>query len=191
MKDLMTRLFRLSDNELDTGCSQLLDTSKRCGQKLVEGQRYCLEHLCHLTRRNVHHTVLRILSEYLAVPVEEIDLNVSLEDMGADSLDLLELVLMARETFGIEVSDKVVQELKTPGEFIHFLTQALLNSEKYILNENINLSETKLRLTQNERNCRAILSQIASSEVFQNYLATLHISKKTFEKVFQTAVGST
>lgn len=43
------------------------------------------------------------------------------EDLGADSLDLVELIMAFEETFGGEISDEEAQSIKTVGEAVSYL----------------------------------------------------------------------
>src|SRR5271167_3865306 len=46
-----------------------------------------------------------IVSEHLGVPVEQIKLETAFSDLGADSLDVVEIVMAVEENFGIEIND--------------------------------------------------------------------------------------
>lgn len=55
--------------------------------------------------------------EVLAVDPSQVTLEASFgDDLGADSLDLVELVMALEETFGIEVAEDELKEIKTVGE---------------------------------------------------------------------------
>lgn len=55
--------------------------------------------------------------EVLAVDPSQVTPDASFsEDLGADSLDLVELVMALEETFGIEVAEDELKEIKTVGE---------------------------------------------------------------------------
>jgi acyl carrier protein len=45
-----------------------------------------------------------------------VTLSTSFEDLGADSLDLVELVMALEETFDIEVAENELNEIRTVGE---------------------------------------------------------------------------
>jgi acyl carrier protein len=66
--------------------------------------------------------VKRIIVEQLGVDeskvVPEADFR---EDLGADSLDLVELIMAFEEEFGGEISDEEAQGLKTVGEVIAYI----------------------------------------------------------------------
>jgi acyl carrier protein len=55
--------------------------------------------------------------EVLAVDPAQVTLEASFgDDLGADSLDLVELVMALEETFDIEVAEDELKEIKTVGE---------------------------------------------------------------------------
>ncbi len=55
--------------------------------------------------------------EVLAVDPSQVTLDASFgDDLGADSLDLVELVMALEETFDIEVAEDELKEIKTVGE---------------------------------------------------------------------------
>ena len=47
-----------------------------------------------------------------------------IEDLGADSLDLVELIMAMEEAFGIEIPDDAAEKIKTVEEAINFVEQA-------------------------------------------------------------------
>lgn len=51
--------------------------------------------------------VLQIISSYLDKPVAELQLEKSLEDLGADSLDFIEIVFEIEEKFGIKAKEEL------------------------------------------------------------------------------------
>ncbi|MBW4078277.1 MAG: acyl carrier protein [Acidimicrobiales bacterium] len=54
--------------------------------------------------------------EVLAVKPDQVTMETSFEDLGADSLDLVELVMALEETFNIEVAEDELKEIRTVGE---------------------------------------------------------------------------
>lgn len=47
-----------------------------------------------------------------------------IEDLGADSLDLVELIMAMEEAFGIEIPDDAAEKIKTVEEAINFVEQS-------------------------------------------------------------------
>jgi len=71
--------------------------------------------------------VQRIVSEQLGVSEEEIKLKASFtDDLGADSLDTVELVMAFEEEFKVEISDEEAEGIQTVQIAIDYITN---NSE--------------------------------------------------------------
>ena len=63
--------------------------------------------------------VKKIIVEQLGVDEEEVTPDASfVDDLGADSLDTVELVMAFEEEFGIEVPDEQAEKLQTVGDVI-------------------------------------------------------------------------
>ncbi len=70
----------------------------------------------------VFDKVRTLLSEQLGVSEEEIDLNTDVvEDLGADSLDVVELIMALEEEYGLVITDEAVHDLKTVGDIVSFI----------------------------------------------------------------------
>jgi acyl carrier protein len=63
-----------------------------------------------------------IVTEQLGVEPTEVmkDANI-LDDLGADSLDVVELVMALEEAFDIEIPDDAVEEMRTIGDIQRFV----------------------------------------------------------------------
>ena len=66
--------------------------------------------------------VKSIIAEQLGVKSEEIKPESSfVDDLGADSLDTVELVMALEEEFGIEIPDEDAEKMATVGEAIKYI----------------------------------------------------------------------
>ena len=66
--------------------------------------------------------VITIIIEQLDVTREECKLEASfIDDLGADSLDLVELIMEMEESFGIEIADNELEKIRTIQDAIDFL----------------------------------------------------------------------
>lgn len=71
---------------------------------------------------SVEQKVIDIVCEHLAVGKEKVARNTSfVEDIGADSLDIVELVMELEEEFDIQIPDDQAEKIKTVGEAIDFI----------------------------------------------------------------------
>jgi len=72
----------------------------------------------------VNERVRAIIAEQLGVKLEEVTDSASfIEDLGADSLDTVELVMALEEEFGIEIPDEDAEKMVTVGDAIKYIEQ--------------------------------------------------------------------
>ena len=77
---------------------------------------------------SVEVKVFSIVSEALAVNKEEIKKESRFQDdLGADSLDLVELIMMFEEEFNIQIPEDHIEKIKTVGEAIDYIRAHLKN----------------------------------------------------------------
>ena len=66
--------------------------------------------------------VRAIIAEQLGVKLEEVTDSASfIEDLGADSLDTVELVMALEEEFGIEIPDEDAEKMASVGDAIKYI----------------------------------------------------------------------
>ena len=71
---------------------------------------------------SLNERVRRIIVEQLAVSEEEVNPPASfVDDLGADSLDQVELVMALEEEFGIEISDEDAEKIKTVQDTLSYI----------------------------------------------------------------------
>ena len=77
---------------------------------------------------SVEQRVIEIVCEHLAVSKETVTRSTSfVEDIGADSLDIVELVMELEEEFDIQIPDDQAEKIKTVGEAVDFIEIATKN----------------------------------------------------------------
>jgi len=75
-----------------------------------------------LTVASVEERVIDIVCENLGVNKEQVTRKTSFqEDVGADSLDIVELVMELEEEFEITIPDDQAEKIKTVGEAIDYI----------------------------------------------------------------------
>lgn len=75
---------------------------------------------------NLEERVKKIIVSQLAVDVSEINSSAQfVQDLGADSLDTVELVMALEEEFDIEIPDEDAEKIKTVGEAVNYIKDKL------------------------------------------------------------------
>jgi acyl carrier protein len=75
---------------------------------------------------SVEERVIEIVCENLGVNKEQVTRSTSfIEDVGADSLDIVELVMELEEEFEITIPDEQAEKIKTVGEAIDYIEREL------------------------------------------------------------------
>jgi acyl carrier protein len=74
---------------------------------------------------NVAERVKKIVIEHLGVEAEKVTIEASfIDDLGADSLDTVELVMAFEEEFSIEIPDDAAETIQTVGDAVKFIEKA-------------------------------------------------------------------
>ena len=73
---------------------------------------------------DVAERVRKIVVEHLGVDADKVVEGASfIDDLGADSLDTVELVMAFEEEFGIEIPDDAAEHIQTVGDAVKFITE--------------------------------------------------------------------
>lgn len=72
----------------------------------------------------IFEEVKKLIAAELSINEEDIKLESSLtEDLGADSLDAVELIMALEDEFDVEVSDEDAQNIRTVKDIVDFLSK--------------------------------------------------------------------
>jgi len=73
--------------------------------------------------KEITDKVKKIVADHLGIEVDKITEQSSfIDDLGADSLDTVELVMAFEEEFGSEISDSEAEKILTVGDAIKFIS---------------------------------------------------------------------
>jgi acyl carrier protein len=80
---------------------------------------------------SVQERVKAIIVEQLGVDAEEVVADASfVEDLGADSLDTVELIMAFEEEFGVEISDEDAEKIRKVRDAIEYIDKRAGNAAK-------------------------------------------------------------
>lgn len=70
----------------------------------------------------VFERVAEILAEQLSLDADKISMESLLEeDLDADSLDVIDLVMSIEDEFQLEVPDEIIENMKSVGDIVNFI----------------------------------------------------------------------
>lgn len=73
---------------------------------------------------NLEEKVKKIIADTLSKPESEIKLESSLtEDLGADSLEIVELAMAMEEEFNIEIPDEDIEKISTVKDIVDYIAE--------------------------------------------------------------------
>lgn len=77
-----------------------------------------------MNEQEVFNQIKAIIVDRLGVDEEKINYDTNFQDdLGADSLDIVELVMEMEDEFNEEISDEVVEQLTTVGKAVEFIKE--------------------------------------------------------------------
>ena len=76
-----------------------------------------------MSQTNIEERVRNIICDQLAVEVDKVTTTASfIDDLGADSLDIVELVMTMEEEFDLDIPDEDAEKMKTVGDVVKYIT---------------------------------------------------------------------
>jgi acyl carrier protein len=95
---------------------------RRSGSRQSPGQTGNRFYREGFTMSDVAERVKKIVIEHLSVDADKVvDAANFIDDLGADSLDTVELVMAFEEEFGVEIPDDAAETIVTVGDAVKFL----------------------------------------------------------------------
>lgn len=74
----------------------------------------------------IYDKVKEVIVDQLSVEEDDVTEDASfVDDLGADSLDIVELVMALEEQFGVSIPDEQAEKIKTVGDAVSFITESV------------------------------------------------------------------
>ncbi|NLY38952.1 MAG: acyl carrier protein [Firmicutes bacterium] len=70
---------------------------------------------------NIQDKVKSIVAEQLEIDIDSLTMETTFEEIDADSLDIVELVMALEEEFELEISDQEIENIKTVGDIVKYI----------------------------------------------------------------------
>lgn len=79
--------------------------------------------MAEFERQDTAHKVLAIIAKKLSIKPDSISEHATLQDLGADSLAMVDIIMQLEEDFNIEINDEKAESLKNVGDVIDYVHQ--------------------------------------------------------------------
>ncbi len=72
----------------------------------------------------IYEKIKKIIADNLEIDEDSITMDsVVTDDLGADSLDVVDLVMSFEDEFGVEIPDDAVESIKTVGDIVKYIEE--------------------------------------------------------------------
>jgi len=72
-------------------------------------------------RQDVYAVLVEMVAKQLAIDANQIKVGATLENLGVDSLDRVELIMQIEEKFGVALDDVTAEKLETVDQFVDYV----------------------------------------------------------------------
>ncbi len=74
-----------------------------------------------IEKQDTHEKIIAIIANKLRKNKEDISSSATLEDVGADSIDMVDIIMKIEEDFDIEIDDEKAENLKNISDVISYV----------------------------------------------------------------------
>ena len=77
-----------------------------------------------MAKEEIFDKLKELVVDQLGVEEDEVTMEATMrDDLGADSLDLVDLVMSVEEEFGVKVADEDLENIKTVGDIVNYIEE--------------------------------------------------------------------
>ena len=77
-----------------------------------------------MAKEEIFDKLKELVVDQLGVEEDEVTMEATMQDdLGADSLDLVDLVMSVEEEFGVTVADEALENIKTVGDIVNYIEE--------------------------------------------------------------------
>ena len=77
-----------------------------------------------MAKEEIFDKLKELVVDQLGVEEDEVTMEATRQDdLGADSLDLVDLVMSVEEEFGVKVADEDLENIKTVGDIVNYIEE--------------------------------------------------------------------
>lgn len=141
---------------------------------------------------DIESIVKQVIMEKLGVKEEKITHEKSfIEDLGADSLDAVDLIMGFEEEFEIEISEEDREKIQTVGQAINYIKsmigQSIDQKIKKIISKKSGISEDEIDIDDKLEGDIGIIDEI--NRVFEITLPEINLSELTANKLIKETIN--
>ena len=71
----------------------------------------------------IFEKVCALIAEQFNVDADSITMDTSFEDLGADSLDVVDMLMSLEDEFDVEIPDEEIERIRTVGELVAYIEE--------------------------------------------------------------------
>jgi acyl carrier protein len=74
-------------------------------------------------RNDTLQRIINLIVQELKIEPNDVRVNASFQDMGVDSLDMVQIIMKCEELFGLEIPDDVAEKFHTINDVVEYINQ--------------------------------------------------------------------
>jgi acyl carrier protein len=74
-------------------------------------------------RNDTLQRIINLIVQELKIEPNDVRVNASFQDLGVDSLDMVQIIMKCEELFGVEIPDDVAEKFHTVNDVVDYINQ--------------------------------------------------------------------